>query len=177
MPPGAENLPGLIATRELRVEQTWPPQPTKAHVGDGFTRTVTLTAPDVPGMVFPPLPLAKVEGLAVYPKPPVVRDQIERSDFAGKRIDAVTYICERPRQVVLPALVIPCWDLKNQRLRQVTLPAVTLEVEPGPAIGADGASTIEVTGRLWLWWVAAPTLLLAVAGGVAWHWRAAFLNV
>jgi hypothetical protein len=177
MPSGAENLHGLIATRELRVEQIWQPQPTKAHVGDGFTRTVTLTAPDVPGMVFPPLPLAKIDGLAVYPKPPVVQDQVERGDFTGKRIDTVTYICARPGQVLLPALVIPWWDLKNQQLRQVTLPALTLEVEPGPALGADGASTIEVTGRLWLWWAAAVTLLLAVAGGVAWHWRAAFLNV
>jgi hypothetical protein len=34
MPPGAENLPGLIATRELRVNQTWQPQPQKARVGD-----------------------------------------------------------------------------------------------------------------------------------------------
>jgi hypothetical protein len=54
MPPGAENLPGLIATRELRADQTWQPDPKKARVGDGFTRTVALTAPDVPGMVFPP---------------------------------------------------------------------------------------------------------------------------
>jgi hypothetical protein len=62
MPPGAENYPGLVATRELHVEQVWHPQPRKARVGDAFTRTVTLTAPDLPGMVFPPLPLAEVEG-------------------------------------------------------------------------------------------------------------------
>jgi hypothetical protein len=132
MPPGAENLPGLIATRELRVNQTWQPPPKQARVGDGFTRTVTLTAPNMPGMVFPPLPLAKVDGLAVYPKPPVVQDQVERGDFTGKRIDTVTYICERPGQFTLPALAIPWWDLQNQKLKQVTLPAVTLDVEPAP---------------------------------------------
>jgi hypothetical protein len=92
MPPGAEHLPELTATRDLRVDQTWQPDPKKARVGDRFTRTVTLTAPDVPGMVFPPLPLAKVDGLAVYPKPPVVQDHVERGDFTGKRIDTVTYI-------------------------------------------------------------------------------------
>jgi hypothetical protein len=107
MPPGAENLPGLIATRELRVNQTWQPQPQKAHVGDGFTHTVMLTTPDMPGMAFPTLPLAKVDGLAVYPKPPVVQDQVERGDFTGKQVETVTYICERPGQFTLPALVIP----------------------------------------------------------------------
>ncbi len=44
MPPGAENLPGLITSRELDVDQIWQPRPGKAHVGDGFIRTVTLPA-------------------------------------------------------------------------------------------------------------------------------------
>jgi hypothetical protein len=145
LPPGAEHLPGLIATREHRVNQTWQPEPKKGRVGDGFTRTVTLAAPDVPGMVFPPLPLARGEGLAVYPKAPVVQDHAERGNFTGTRIETVTYICERPGQFTLPALVIPWWDLKNQKLMQVTLPDVTLDVEPTPMSsgGAAASATIE----------------------------------
>jgi hypothetical protein len=140
MPAGAENLAGIIATQELHVDQTWQPQPTMVHVGDAFTRTITLTAPAVPGMVFPALPLAKVDGLAVCSKPPVVQDQIDRGDFTGKRIDTVTYICEPPGQFVLPALVIPWWDLKNQKLMQATFPAVTLEVAPGPPSWPRGSA-------------------------------------
>ena len=45
MPPGAEHLPSLISTRALRVTQTWQPQPEQAHLGDAFTRTITLSAP------------------------------------------------------------------------------------------------------------------------------------
>jgi hypothetical protein len=176
MPPGAENLPGLIATRELGVHQTWQPEPKKARVGDGFTRTVTLTAPDVPGMVFPPLPLAKVDGLAMYPKPPVVQDQVERGDFTGKRIETVTYICERPGQFTLPALVIPWWDLENQKLMQVTLPSVTLEVEPGPTSSVDAAApSAEAAGRQWLWWTVGAVMLLAAAATVSWCKREALL--
>jgi hypothetical protein len=175
MPLGAENLPGLISTRELRVNQTWQPEPKKAQVGDGFTRTVTLTAPDVPGMVFPPLPLAKVDGLAVYSKPPTVQDQVERGDFTGKRIDTVTYICERPGQFTLPALVIPWWDLQHQKLMRVTLPAVTLEVGPGPASSIDvAAPAAEALGQQWLWWMVG-TLLLAVAVAASWRKREALL--
>ena len=119
-------------TRELRVDETWHPQSHKARVGDAFTRTVTLMASDVPGMMFPALPLIKMEGLAVYPKPPSVQDQVERGDLTGKRTETVTYMCERPGQYTLPALVIPWWDLKNHQLMRVTLPAVTLEVDPVP---------------------------------------------
>jgi hypothetical protein len=176
MPPGAENLAGLIAARELRVDQAWHPQPQKARVGDAFTRTVTLTAPDVPGMVLPPLPLAKVEGLAVYAKPPVVQDQVERGDLTGKRVETVTYLCERPGQFTLPALVIPWWDLKNQQLMRVTLPAVTLEVEPGPVQGNEATVPAEeVPGRSWLWWTLGAVLPLVAAMVVLWHKRRALL--
>ena len=174
MPPGAENLPGLIVTRELRVDQTWHPQPQKARVGDAFTRTVTLTAPDVPGMVFPPLPLAKMEGLAVYPKPPSVQDQVERGDLTGKRTETVTYMCERPGQYTLPALVIPWWDLKNQQLMRVTLPAVTLEVDPGPVQSRDTtAPAAAIPWQPWLWWVLGSVLLLIIAMAALWHKRRA----
>jgi hypothetical protein len=176
-PPGAENLPGLIAARELTVDQTWDPQPEKARVGDAFTRTVTLTAPDVPGMVLPPLPLAKVEGLAVYPKPPVVQDQVERGDLTGKRIETVTYVCERPGRFTLPALVVPWWDLKNQQLMRVTLPAVTLEVEPGPVQNADATAPTSATPGQWLWWALAAVLLLGAAAAILWRKRRVLLTV
>jgi hypothetical protein len=171
MPPGAENLPGLIAARELHAEQAWHPQPQKARVGDAFTRTVTLTASDLPGMVFPPLPLARVEGLAMYPKPPIVQDQVDRGDLTGKRTETVTYICERPGQFTLPALVVPWWDLKNQQLMRVTLPAVTLEVEPGPVQSTDTTAP----ERSWLWWILGAVLLLVAAIAGLWHKRRGLL--
>jgi hypothetical protein len=129
LPPGAENLPGLISTRELHVTQTWQPEPKKsARLGDAFTRTITLTAPDVPAMVFPPSPLARGEGLTVYPQQPIVQDQVERGTFTGQRTQTVTYVCERPGSVTLPALAIPWWDVTQQKLMQATLPALTLQV-------------------------------------------------
>jgi hypothetical protein len=79
-------------------------------------------------MVFPPLPLARVEGLAVYPQPPVVQDHIERGIFTGQRIQTVTYVCEHPGSIILPALVIPWWDIEHQTLMQATLPALILEI-------------------------------------------------
>jgi hypothetical protein len=172
LPARAENLPGVIATRELQVHQTWQPPPQKALPGDAFTRIVTLTAPDVPGMVFPPLPLTKVDGLAVYAKPPVVRDRVERGDFTGERIETVTYVCERTGRYTLPALVIPWWDLKNRTLMQVTLPAVTLEVDPGPVSSADAAThDVEASVSPWLWRVGGLVLLLAAAGAAIWFKR------
>lgn len=163
MPPGAERLPSVISTRELRVNQTWQPQPKQALPGDAFTRTITLTAPDVPGMVFPPLPLDRpVDALAVYPKPPVVQDQVERGAFTGQRTQTVTYVCARPGPVTLPALIIPWWDVEHQQLRQVTLPPLTLEV--------------VVPRRGWSWGVVGAGLVLATSVGVCWRQRRVLLG-
>ena len=53
MPPGAGNLGQVISARDLKIEETWRPEPGKENVmaGAAFTRTITFTAPDVPGMV------------------------------------------------------------------------------------------------------------------------------
>jgi hypothetical protein len=163
LPPGAEHLPGVISTRTLRLTQTWQPQPGKvARLGDAFTRTLTVSAPDVPGMVLPPLPLASADGLAVYAHPPVVQDRVERGAFTGLRTQTVTYVCERPGAVTLPALRLPWWDLEHQTLMQETLPALTLE--------------IVAPSRWRPWWVVGAGLLLAVGAVVGWRTRHTLLG-
>jgi hypothetical protein len=67
------------------------------------------------------------------------------SDFTGQRIDTVTYICQHPGQFILPALVIPWWDLKHQRLMHVTLQAMTLEVASGFTSSTDAAAVAAET--------------------------------
>jgi hypothetical protein len=163
LPPGAEHLPGLLSTRALRLTQTWQPEPGKvARLGDAFTRTLTLSAPDVPGMVFPPLPLARTDGLTVYPQPPVVQDQTERGAFTGQRTQTVTYVCERPGAITLPALNLPWWDIEHQQLMQATLPGLTLEI---------------VAASHWRpWWVVGAGLLLAAGAMVCWRKRHALLR-
>jgi hypothetical protein len=163
LPPGAEHLPGLTASRALHLTQTWQPEPGKvARLGDAFRRTITLTAPDVPGMVLPPLPLAKVDGLAVYPQPPVVQDQVERGAFTGQRTRTATYVCERPGVVTLPALRLPWWDVEHQTLVQATLPALTLE--------------IVAVNRWRPWWVVGVGLVLVTGAAVGWRQRHALLG-
>lgn len=73
-------------------------------------------------MAFPPLPVTDLDGVAAYPKPPVVRDHTERGTFTGTRIDSVTYVCERPGKVTVPALALPWWNVRTRELEKVILP-------------------------------------------------------
>src|SRR5262249_313521 len=127
-----EHVPSLVSTSALTVSEEWTPEPKEARVGDAFTRTVTRRAPDVPAMAFPPLRVTDLDGMAVYPKPPVVRDHSERGTFTGTRIDSVTCVCEQPGTVTVPALEFPWWNVRTQTLGTITLPAVTLHVGHAP---------------------------------------------
>jgi hypothetical protein len=168
LPPGAAGLSTLVSTTEFEVNESWQPKPgTDAKVGDAFTRTVTLKAPNILGMGFPPLPLAKPENLGVYPKNPTVDDKSARGDISGSRSETIVYVCEKEGSVTLPAMVIPWFDLDSKELKKVELPAISLKVAPNPA--QQEAELEAAVTRAPLNWRAILLAAVALIGlGFAW---------
>jgi hypothetical protein len=161
-PPGADQLGAIVCANDFNVEESWKPQPGKtAHVGDSFTRTITMTAGDVPAMVFPAIPTPPVDGLKTYPGQPTVNDHSERGEFTGQRIDSVTCVCAAPGEVALPALVIPWWNLKASKLEQAQLPEKRFQILE--AANAPPAPATIVAQKRRHWPVILGMLLAAVA--------------
>jgi hypothetical protein len=171
MPPGAENLGQVISARDLKIEETWQPEPGKENViaGAAFTRTVTFTAPDVPGMVFPPFPAGQIDGLGIYTKRQLL-DQTDGGSLRGERRDLITYICKRPGEFTIPAVRFIWFDLETKQLRTNDLAQQTLKVGANPALAtASGTDSERVAAALRsiAWWklmglaVAALALILA----------------
>jgi BatD DUF11 like domain len=135
-PPGAEKLAGIISARDLKVVETWHPQPGHAKAGDAFTRTIIFSASDVPAMAFPPFPTPEVDGLGIYRKDPEVLDHSERGVLLGERRETITYVCERPGHFVVPAARLTWWNLDAKELRTIDFPACVLDVAANPAVPA-----------------------------------------
>jgi len=164
-PPGAEKIGQLISARGLTAEEKWSPAPTAtAHTGDAFVRTITFRADDVPGMAFPPFTVEKIPGLGIYPKPPQVTDHEDRGTLTGKRVETISYVCEQPGRLVIPAARFTWWDLESQSLRTVDFPAHTLEIALDPA-SARRLATEQRHARLEaaLPWAGGALLTLAAA--------------
>jgi hypothetical protein len=155
-PPGAEGLGQVISARNLKVDETWTPEPgkTKIRAGDAFTRTITFRASEVPGMVFPPFPAGTIDGLRSYPRAPALLDQTDQGVLKGGRRDTIVYVCERPGEFTIPAARLTWWDLDAKKLRTVDFPAHTISVAANPAL--SGGANAPVPSERWIlthWWL------------------------
>lgn len=167
-PPGAENLGTVISAKGLKVEEAWQPEPGQTNVltGTAFTRTVTFSAPEVPGMVFPPFPAGQIEGLGIYTKRQI-NDQAERGALQGGRRDVITYVCQRPGQFTIPAARLIWFDVEAKQLQTNDFSARTFTVIPNPALASTAAtatatstSGAAITQRPTPWWQPAGLMVL-----------------
>jgi hypothetical protein len=129
VPPGAEDIRGLISTTRLDADQQWSSRSDTVALGDAITRTVRLSAADVSAMAFPPMQHPELEGVGIYPGEPTVADTGDRGTLRGERVESVTYVFEQPGDVVLPTIVLSWWDVDDRILRRVELPGLELVVE------------------------------------------------
>ena len=171
LPPGVRPGELLVTSSAVDFESSWTPQPAgdeplQLKVGDALSLRVDRSAERVPGMVFPPLPVFEVEGLAAYPDKPRVADRVDRGALVGTRSDSITYVCEREGRYEIPAIRFQWWDPQREVLSEQLIEAVTVEVVPNPAFGAGpapGASADELPARRIGIWETLGGAILALA--------------
>jgi hypothetical protein len=171
LPPGVQQGELLVTSSAVDFESSWTPQPAgdeplQLRVGDALSLRVERRAERVPGMVFPPLPVFEVEGLAAYPDKPRVADRVDRGALVGMRSDSIIYICEQEGRYELPAIRFQWWDPQRQALSEQLVEPLTVEVVANPAFGAGpapGAGADEIPARRFGAWKTLGAALLALA--------------
>jgi hypothetical protein len=165
LPSDAKQGQVLVTTTNLDVRETWTPSPGEAKIGDAFTRTITMRAADVPGMLLPRIPKPKLPGVAVYAAAPLVTDRTERGEFTGIRTETVTYICESAGLVEIPAVLVRWWNPSGSAWEEKILPKVELKIaETSFQTEIEAGGQVGGFLRYWPLWLA----LAAVAGLLGW---------
>ena len=160
-PAGTERLAVLVSTTMFDVEDRWDRGTDGARVGDAFTRTISMRAQDVPGLLLPVLPLERLEGLEAYPSDPSVDTATERGAFVGTRVERVTYICAEEGAAVVPPLTLRWWNVMTETLESVELAGVVFDIAAGAAVPEAADSAAPESSRGWSPWLMA---ILAVIG-------------
>lgn len=175
VPAGAAALRPFVSADGLSVEQEVKQSSENLKTGDAVTRTVTIRAEGTLAMLLPPQTFAVVEGLRLYPAQPALEDKEDRRSSAvtSTRVDAATYMLQRPGDYSLPAIDIGWWNVGAGRVEQIHLAAVPLTVTADPAGEAvvDGRpatrwhwqTLIDAIANHWLLGALALMLLLALA--------------
>jgi hypothetical protein len=172
--PDTFSAPLWLPARSLQLEEQWSAPLDSLRVGDSVTRTVTITGVGLQGAQLPPLTMQTPDGLRAYPDQPVINDIDGDSGVTGVRSDSVALVAVQAGEYRLPAVSIAWWDTESDSLRQATLPARTLRVQPpaasvaaagdpaaltaGTAAGDSGTTQPTASAPTPLWWPALTAL-------------------
>ncbi|UCD51286.1 MAG: BatD family protein [Phycisphaerales bacterium] len=174
VPPGAENLRGLISTTRLTASQTWQPETDEVKVGDAVKRTIVLQALDVSGMAFIPMQHPTMEGIGIYPGEPRVEDVFDAGSVTGTRIETATFVFERPGEIEIPGIVLPWWDTGARELKHIELPERALRVAGRST--AQPAAAAEPRHQQGLMVFGAVLSIAAMAAVLALRFRGRLMN-
>ena len=127
-----------IPAADLKLEESWSTLPEQLEVGDSVTRTVTMVAEGIDGSQLPPLTQVEVPGLKAYPDQPGAENRHGANGITGIGINSTALLLTEPGSFELPAIRVPWWDTRQNRLRYAEIPGRKLSIEPvaGPATGA-----------------------------------------
>ena len=84
-----------------------------------------------------------------------------RGDLTGTRVEPVTYVFERPGEFVLPGIVLAWWDVRNEQLKNIELPGLTLQVSGSVAPEPVPVESSALQKNTRLIWSAMLALLVA----------------
>lgn len=145
LPEGANANEQIVSCTDFTLSETWSPKPVHEKTGNAFRRTIKMVAYDLPGMLLPKVEVPQIDGIAVYPKPPLVNDSNERGDLIGTQQLVFDFVCERAGKYEIPAIQVRWWNNAKKEWETASLDAVSFDVT-GEAV-ASGTKEHENGGK------------------------------
>jgi hypothetical protein len=167
--PASFNGKHWLSAEELVLKQEWSGDIQQMKAGEPLTRTLNLVAKGTTVGQLPELNAANTnDELKAYPDQPVLREQKKADGLLAFREEKIALIPAKAGSYTLPAIEIPWFNTKSQKMEIATIPETTLttvaaagtqpapvapavtpvapqKIETGPVI--KGAQQINI----WLW--------------------------
>jgi hypothetical protein len=137
--PPATPQPWLPA-ESLSLEQQWSKDPQQLRAGEPVTRTVVIRARGLTDEQLPEPDLAIGPDASHYPDQPRGETRIDGDNLVAEKILSAAIVPARAGGLEIPALEVGWWDVKAGEARVARLPAMRLDVAPGP-VANDASNT------------------------------------
>lgn len=122
----------LPATDVALSEDITPPKSDVA-LGEALTRTITLMVSGVRDSQIPDPSFADGSGYRQYPGRTDSKNLFDNKGIVGVKTRQIVFMPTKTGQMVLPALEIPWFDVKTNRMKTAVLPPRTINVAAGDA--------------------------------------------
>ena len=121
-----------LPARLLQGRQTLSEPAGGLHVGEPITRTISLEALGLSDNMLPQLSWPKLEQARVYPDAPQSVTRVDSSGnwLVSRSTTRFAVVPNQAGQLVLPELRIPWWDVVNDQMQEIKIPARLIEVLP-----------------------------------------------
>ena len=175
-PEGTDGLDPFIAATELILDQTIDGETTDLEPGDAVTREVKVQIEGMSPIFLPELiPESAKEGVAAYPKEPVVTESKERGVLSGERAESVIYVGQAGGRYVAPSISLRWFNLDTRQIETAEVPGFDISVKgdppPPPSTHQWLAVALWVTGVLLLALLTSITLKRFWPQVAAWRTR------
>lgn len=116
-----------LSAEELHLQQEWSGDIRQMKVGEPLTRTLTLLAKGTTVGQLPELNSAKIDGwLKTYPDQPVLKEQKKPDGIIAFREEKIALIPSKSGDYILPAIEVPWFNSKSQKMEMATIPETTI---------------------------------------------------
>lgn len=130
-----------LPAEDLRLSETWSPDPPAFKVGEAVTRNLSIVAVGLTAAQLPELQPRVPQNFKQYPDQPVLENKQHGDNMLGTRLDKLALIPTRPGRYTLPAIEIPWWNTRLNKMEIARLPARDIDVLPGsPANQTQGGT-------------------------------------
>ncbi|WP_026971619.1 BatD family protein [Aliagarivorans marinus] len=131
--PQAQQATGRFAMTQLKATQHFSQQSTVA--GGVISRTITLSATDLPGYLIPePYTGEENTHFTLQPGRVSSRTHYSRGQLSGEKTLQLHYRFDTSGAAEIPDLNVTWWDSKSSIERTTTIQGADIEVQPAPAL-------------------------------------------
>jgi hypothetical protein len=135
LPEGARTAEGVLPVARVTVRQSLDRPTTGLRAGDALTRTITSVITRAQPMMILPPAIEAPAGVRIYRKNPSLDTEVgvHGELNAGRRVDRVTYVFEKPGRYTLPAVEFPWFDAAANTRETARAREIVVDVAPAPS--------------------------------------------
>ncbi|MBA3815300.1 MAG: protein BatD [Parachlamydiaceae bacterium] len=167
-----------LAANDVKLTEDWSVDPNKAILGEPITWTLKLSADGCLGDHIPDINIDFPNHLKYYMDKAEISNQNNANGLMGTKQIKVALIPTKSGKIELPKISVSWWDLKAEKVRQVDLPARTINIQENniamnsssEGISTDistsspleNSKTIFKENAMWIWWTLGLASLLLI---------------